>query len=82
MPTATDNASEIEVDLTNAGVFPEASGDAKFEARDDRTEFSVEIEDVPAGNYDLKVGAPRLATFMRPWTRMAKSAVRLNFGIR
>ena len=47
---------EIEVDLTNAGVFPEASGDAKFEARDDRTEFSVEIEDVPAGIYDLKVG--------------------------
>jgi len=48
--------TEIEVDLTNMGVFPLASGDAKLEQRVDRTDFSVEIEDVPAGGYDLRIG--------------------------
>jgi len=52
-----DSASiEIEIDLANAGVYPQASGEAEFEEDDDRTEFSVEIEDVPVGIYDLKVG--------------------------
>ncbi len=47
---------EIEVELTNTGVFPQASGDAKLEPREDRTDFSVEIEDVPEGAYPLRVG--------------------------
>jgi hypothetical protein len=46
----------IEVELSNTGVYAEASGDAKLEPRDDRTEFSVEIEDVPVGTYGLRVG--------------------------
>lgn len=47
---------EIEVDLTNTGVYPLASGDARLRPETDRTDFSVEIEDVPVGNYDLRIG--------------------------
>ena len=47
---------EIEVELSNTGVYPLASGDARLEPRDDRTDFSVEIEDVPVGDYTLRIG--------------------------
>ena len=47
---------EIEVELTNSGVFPAASGEARLRPREDRTDFRVEIEDVPEGNYSLQVG--------------------------
>jgi len=53
---------EIEVELTNTGVFPLASGDAKLEPRVDRTDFSVEIEDVPVGSYGLRVGGETVGT--------------------
>ena len=54
--TAMDfGTTVIEVDLSNTGVFPAASGDAKLEPRADRTDFSVEIEDVPVGSYDLRI---------------------------
>ncbi|MGK2924579.1 MAG: hypothetical protein ACSLE2_03070 [Lysobacterales bacterium] len=55
-------STDIEVDLTNAGVYPAASGDAKLEPRADRTDFSVEIEDVPAGSYDLRIGGALVGT--------------------
>ncbi len=48
--------TEIDVDLTNTGVYPLASGDARLRPEVDRTDFSVEIEDVPVGDYDLRVG--------------------------
>ena len=48
--------TEIEVELTNTGVFTEASGDARLRPREDRTDFRVEIEDVPIGPYSLRVG--------------------------
>ena len=48
--------TEIEVDLANTGVYPLASGDAKLRPEVDRTDFSVEIEDVPVGGYDLRIG--------------------------
>jgi len=48
--------TEIEVELTNTGVFAAASGDARLRPREDRTEFRVEIEDVPTGPYSLQVG--------------------------
>ncbi len=48
--------NEIEVELDNTGVFPAASGDARLRPREDRTDFSVEIEDVPVGVYGLRVG--------------------------
>ena len=47
---------DIEVELENTGVYPLASGDAKLEPRADRTDFSVEVEDVPVGDYDLRIG--------------------------
>lgn len=53
---------DIEVELTSTGVYPEASGDAKLEPRADRTDFSVEIEDVPVGTYNLRIGGSQVAT--------------------
>jgi len=53
---------EIEVDLSNTGVYTLASGDAKLEPRDDRTDFSVEIEDVPVGDYTLRIGGNVVGT--------------------
>jgi len=46
---------EIEVDLTNTGVYPLASGDARLRPEVDRTDFKVEIEDVPVGSYTLRI---------------------------
>lgn len=48
--------TEIDVDLNNTGVYPLASGDARLRPEVDRADFSVEIEDVPVGDYDLRVG--------------------------
>jgi hypothetical protein len=53
---------DIEDELTNTGVYPLASGDAKLEPRMDRTDFSVEIEDVPVGSYDLRIGGDIVGT--------------------
>lgn len=53
---------DIEVELNNQGVHAAASGDAKLEPRDDRTDFSVEIEDVPVGSYDLRIGGDIVGT--------------------
>ena len=47
---------EIEIDLANAGVYPEGSAEAELESESDHTEFGVEIEDVPVGDYALHVG--------------------------
>ncbi len=49
--------TQIEENLAKTGAISGASGDAKFEIRDNgRRKFSVEIEDVPAGAYKLYVG--------------------------
>ena len=56
--------TEIEVDLSNMGVYPLASGDARLRPEIDRTDFSVEIEDVPAGNYALTVGGQTVGTII------------------
>jgi hypothetical protein len=53
---------DIEVELTNTGVYPDASGDARLEPRMDRSDFSVEIEDVPVGPYDLRIGGSVVGT--------------------
>jgi hypothetical protein len=54
---------DIEADLSNTGVYSAASGNARLEPRMDRTDFSVEIEDVPAGSYELRVGGSIVGTF-------------------
>lgn len=46
---------EVEINLTNQGVYPAGSGDAELEQRSNRVDFNVEIEDVPAGSYGLRV---------------------------
>jgi hypothetical protein len=53
---------DIAVELANTGVYPAASGDARLEPRDDRTDFSVEIEDVPEGSYGLRIGGNNVGT--------------------
>jgi len=53
---------DIEAELNNTGIVPLASGDAKLEPRADRTDFSVEIEDVPAGSYELRIGGNVVGT--------------------
>lgn len=42
--------------LAATGLIPGASGDTRYRTDKGRTKFSVEIEDVPAGPYDLLVG--------------------------
>jgi hypothetical protein len=47
---------EIDADLINTGMLPEAMGEAEWEMNSNRVRFSVEIEDVPVGSYTLRVG--------------------------
>ncbi|GAB4174490.1 MAG: hypothetical protein Kow0020_10010 [Wenzhouxiangellaceae bacterium] len=48
--------AEITVELDNTGVYPTGSGDARWRSDDGETDFDVEIEDVPVGDYTLAVG--------------------------
>ena len=54
---------EIEVDLVNTAILPDAKGEAEWKMNTDRVEFSVEIEDIPVGSYTLKVGGIEEGTF-------------------
>ena len=47
--------TEVEVDLVNKGVYPEAEGEASYEEKNNSAEFDVEIKGVPEGNYPLRV---------------------------
>jgi hypothetical protein len=55
---------EIRADLLNSGLIPAASGEAEWEMSSDRVEFTVEIEDVPPGSYDLVVGGENVGTII------------------
>jgi hypothetical protein len=46
---------EIEVDLDNNGIYPDAEGAASYLEKNNSVEFEVEIKGVPAGNYPLWV---------------------------
>lgn len=52
----SDEFVEIEADLINTNVLANAEGEAEWKMNAERVEFSVEIEDIPAGIYILKVG--------------------------
>ena len=52
---AQARSSEVAQFVANTGLHPDASVKIKLEERPDRTKFSVEIEDVPVGDYDLFV---------------------------
>jgi len=56
--------NEIRADLTNTGLIPAASGEAEWEMSSDRVEFTVDIEDVPVGSYDLVVGGENVGTIV------------------
>lgn len=54
---------EINLPLFNTGVAPGATAKAEFKRKDDGDRnFEVEIEDAPAGNYNLMVGGVIRAT--------------------
>ena len=50
------------VALVNAGVDGNAAGKARYEVRRDRTRFSVEVEKLDAGSYELRVGGAAQAS--------------------
>jgi len=59
----SSDPGEIEVSLSNSGVFPAASGDARYRIDDEGDrDFDVEIEDLPVGGYDLVVGGVQRGT--------------------
>ncbi len=53
---------EIAADMINTGVLINAKGEADWRMNTDRVEFSVQIEDVPAGSYTLKSGGVEVGT--------------------
>jgi hypothetical protein len=46
---------EIEAELTNIGIYPEAEGEASYVEKNNSIEFEVEIKGVPMGTYPLWV---------------------------
>ena len=46
---------EVEVDFVSTGLIDGARGEAEYEVKGDESEFSVQIQDVPAGDYTLLV---------------------------
>jgi len=56
-PDDDGTSGELTVELDNTGVYPAGSGEASWERDDEgETDFEVEIEDVPVGDYTLRVG--------------------------
>jgi hypothetical protein len=52
----TEPPSEVQVALINTGADADAKGKARYRVRDDcEHDFRVEIENLPAGGYDLVV---------------------------
>ena len=47
--------------FNNTGVHSQASGKTRFEQRSDRTDFQVEVERLPVGEYALSVGGAVVA---------------------
>ena len=50
-----ETETEIEVELENTGPDPDASGDVEYEQESDKEEFSVEVEDLEVGTYQVTV---------------------------
>ena len=48
--------TKVEIDLDSTEVIEGAEGEAEYEDYADEKEFEVEIENVPAGSYTLRVG--------------------------
>ncbi|MFK7958572.1 MAG: hypothetical protein AB8B96_20945 [Lysobacterales bacterium] len=63
-PNPISQQLEIEVDLENSGVFPAASGDAEFEINGSRRKFDIEVEDLPVGDYPVRVGGMQVGVLI------------------
>jgi len=59
---AASSSRPTIVALVNARVDGNAAGKAKYEVRRDRTKFSVEVEKLTAGAYELRVGGAAQAS--------------------
>ena len=55
---------EIEVQLNNAGLDPDASGEIDYRVRTDRADLKVEVEDLENGTYQLYVGGQLITDFV------------------
>ncbi len=53
---AAGEALKVTADLVDTGQFQGASGEAQWQMTSGFIEFSVDIEDVPAGNYPVAIG--------------------------
>lgn len=51
----TDGFLDIEFNLTNNGIFPAGQAEVDYQRSATRTKFDVELEDVPTGDYQLRV---------------------------
>jgi hypothetical protein len=56
------NVAVAEQFLANTGTVPGARARTRFEQRADRTDYDVELEDLPVGAYVLRVGGTARAT--------------------
>lgn len=55
--SGTCTPEEIDVPIASTGADPDADASARLRVRDDcEQDFTVEVEDVPVGLYDLRVG--------------------------
>jgi len=63
---------DVQASLQNTGLLPGASGRAEWDMNSHRVEFSVEIENVPAGLYTLNVGGQDVGTI---------EAFQMHFGV-
>ena len=54
----TFGQDDIELELSNEGVYPDGEADADLDVDDDgnRAEFEVDVEDIPVGSYIVQVG--------------------------
>ncbi len=53
---------ELEFENTGLAGYEDAEGEVEYEVSSDETEFEVEVDDMPAGSYDLQVGGESLGT--------------------
>lgn len=44
---------ELELELTNEGVYADGEASAEFEMSDNRAEFEIEVSNIPAGTYPV-----------------------------
>lgn len=70
---------DIEAELQNTGVLFDAEGEAEWEMNAERVRFSVEIEDVPEGQYPFKVGGVQVGIIEARPMHGGEVFGRLNF---